>query len=411
MKPINTFSVHFNLRTEKGKEGKAPVYAAIKVNGEKAMLALKQSVATRCWDVRKGMGKTTTAEGRELNIYLEEVRQVLGECYRELQLKRRVISADAVKNAFLKSGDDEHTLEEIAEYHNETSKGVLAPATMKNYYTTQKYLREFVSNKLKRKSFFLSELNYKFIQDFEVFLRNHQPVDHQKPLTTNGIMKHLERFKKMINLACRIEWLYRDPFEKYQLKFDRVEKDFLTSDELAALEQKHLLLPRLSVVRDIFVFACYTGLAFIDVMELTPDNLVKGQDGGLWIKTFRQKTTIPVNVPVLNEPERLLNKYKGNVRAAANGTIFPKLSNQKMNSYLKELAELCRINKVLTFHMARHTFATTVTLVNGVPIETVSKLLGHTSMRSTQVYAKVIERKVSEDMAALKGKLKGLSVA
>ncbi len=411
MKTINTFSVHFNLKTQKEKDGKAPVYASIKVNGEKTTLALKQSVTTRCWDIRKGMGKATTAEGRELNIYLEEVRQVLGECYRELQLRRRVISADSVKDAFLRNGDDEHTLEEIADYHNETSKAVLAQATMKNYYTTQRYLREFVSKNLKRKSYFLSELNYKFIQDFEVFLRNHQPVDHQKPLTTNGIMKHLERFKKMINLACKIEWLYRDPFEKYQLKFDRVEKDFLTADELSALEQKDMLLPRLSVVRDIFVFACYTGLAFVDVMELTPNNLVKGQDGGLWIKTCRQKTTIPVNVPVLNQPERIIEAYQGNIRAAARGTIFPKLSNQKMNSYLKELAELCGISKVLTFHMARHTFATTVTLVNGVPIETVSKLLGHTSMRSTQVYAKVIERKVSEDMAALKGKLKGLSVA
>lgn len=411
MKAINTFSVHFNLKTQKEKEGKAPVYAAIKVNGEKTTLALKQSVTTRCWDIRKGMGKATTAEGRELNIYLEEVRQVLSECYRELQLRRRVISADAVKNAFLRNGDDEHTLDEIADYHNETSKGVLAQATMKNYYTTQKYLREFVSGGLKRKTFYLSELNYKFIQDFEVFLRNHQPVDHQKPLTTNGIMKHLERFKKMVNLACRIERLYRDPFEKYQLRFDRVEKDFLTADELAALEQKDTLLPRLSVVRDIFVFACYTGLAFVDVMELTPNDLVKGQDGGLWVKTCRQKTTIPVNVPVLHEPERILTKYQENIRAVANGTIFPKISNQKMNSYLKELAEICGISKVLTFHMARHTFATTVTLVNGVPIETVSKLLGHTSMRSTQVYAKVIDRRVSEDMAVLKGKLKKLSVS
>lgn len=411
MKTSNTFSVHFNLRTEKVKDGKAPVYAAIKVNGEKAMLALKQTISVRCWDDRKSMGKTSTAEGKELNHYLEEVRQVLGECYRNLQLKRQVITAESVKNAFLKNGDDEHTLDEIAAYHNDTAKGVLALATMKNYYTTQRYISGFVKKNFKRTTFFLSELNYKFIQDFEVFLRNHQPLDHQKPLTTNGIMKHIERFKKMINLACRVEWLQRDPFEKYQLKFDRVEKGFLTADELAALEHKRFLLPRLDVVKDIFIFACYTGLAFVDVMALTQENLVKGQDGELWIKTFRQKTTIPVSVPILNQPERLLEKYKGNLRASVNGTIFPKLSNQKMNSYLKELAELCGIRKVLTFHMARHTFATTVTLVNGVPVETVSKLLGHTTMRSTQVYAKVIEKKVSEDIAALKGKLKGLSVA
>jgi site-specific recombinase XerD len=405
MKAINTFSVHFNLRTEKEKDGKAPVYASIKVNGSKAMLALKQTISTRCWDLRKSMGKTTTAEGRELNSYLEEVRHVLSECYRELLLKRRVVTADSVKAGYLRTGDDEHTLDEIAKYHNDMSIGVLAAGTMKNYYTTQRYISQFVKENLKRKEFYLSELNYKFIQDFETFLRNHQPIDHQKPLTTNGIMKHLERFKKMINLACRIEWLYRDPFEKFQLKFDRVEKDFLSSRELEKLENKSPLLPRLGLVMDIFVFACYTGLAFVDVMSLTKDNLIEGQDGKLWVKTFRQKTTIPVNVPVLHKAESILIRYDQNRRAIANGTIFPKLSNQKMNSYFKELAELCDIKKVLTFHMARHTFATTVTLVNGVPIETVSKLLGHTFMRSTQVYAKVIEKKVSDDMSKLNAKL------
>lgn len=209
----------------------------------------------------------------------------------------------------------------------------------------------------------------------------------------------------MITLAFKLEWIVRDPFDKYQLKFDRVEKEFLTEAELSALENKLLTLPRLSVVRDIFIFSCYTGLAFVDVMNLKPLNIVEAADGTQWVRTSREKTTIPVNVPLLLKAKVLVEKYKLNIKAREKGTVFPPLSNQKMNSYLKELAERCDIFKNLTFHTARHTFATTVTLLNGVPIETVSKLLGHTSMRTTQIYAKVIEKKVNDDMADLQRKL------
>lgn len=405
MKAANSFGIYFNIRLEREKDGKAPVQAGVTVNGKKVFIALQHKISVKCWDMRRGLAKPNTAEGREVNNYLEEVRQSIGECYKELQVKRKIITAELVKSSFLRTGEDEHTLEEIAAYHNDMSAGVLAQGTMKNYYTTQKYMGDFVKQQFRRKDYYLSELNYKFIQDFEIFLRNHQPLDHQKPLTNNGIMKHLERFRKMINLAFRLEWIIRDPFEKFQLKYNRVEKEFLTELELKEIENKELDLPRLSVVRDIFVFCCYTGLAFVDVMNLKPVNVVIGPDGGRWIRTFRQKTTIAVNVPLLGQAELQLNKYQDNIRAKASGTIFPQLSNQKMNSYLKELAERCDIYKVLTFHIARHTFATTVTLLNGVPIETVSKLLGHTTMRSTQVYAKVIEKKVSEDMAALNKKL------
>ncbi|MDB5135616.1 MAG: integrase [Mucilaginibacter sp.] len=410
MKTVNSFGIYFTLKPEKEKDGKAPLYLCITVNGKRAYIALQQKISPKSWDTGKGLGKSGSIEGKAINVYLEGVRASVTDTYKYLQLEKKVITAELVKSAWLRTGDDEHTLDQISKYHNEMSAGVLAQGTMKNYYTTQRYMVEFVKKQFKRKEFYLSELNYKFIQDFEIFLRNHQPVDHQKPLTNNGIMKHLERFRKMINLAFRLEWIVRDPFEKFQLKYNRVEKEFLTAGELAALEQKEISLPRLAVVRDIFVFCCYTGLAFVDVMNLKPQNIVVGQDGGFWINTNRQKTTIPVNLPLLARPQNIMDQYKENIRAIAKGTIFPQLSNQKMNSYLKELAERCDICKNLTFHVARHTFATTVTLVNSVPIETVSKMLGHTTIRSTQVYARVIEKKVSEDMATLSLKLGGQGV-
>jgi integrase len=405
MKTVKSFGIYFNVRLEKEKDGKAPVYMCITVEGKKTWVALKQKITLKCWDMGRGIGKNSTAEGKTVNAYLDELRQTVNDCYKDLQLKRRVITADAIKASFLRQDDEERTLQNIFQYHNDMAAGVLAKATMKNYYTTQRYLVEFCQQKYKREKYFLSELNFKFIQDFEIFLRKHQPVDHQKPLTTNGIMKHQERLKKMITLAFKLEWIVRDPFDKYQLKFDRVEKEFLTEAELSALENKLLTLPRLSVVRDIFIFSCYTGLAFVDVMNLKPLNIVEAADGTQWVRTSREKTTIPVNVPLLLKAKALVEKYKLNIKAREKGTVFPPLSNQKMNSYLKELAERCDIFKNLTFHTARHTFATTVTLLNGVPIETVSKLLGHTSMRTTQIYAKVIEKKVNDDMADLQRKL------
>ncbi|CAM3988559.1 site-specific integrase [Mucilaginibacter galii] len=405
MKTVKSFGIYFNVRLEKEKDGKAPVYMCITVEGKKTWVALQQKITLKCWDMGRGIGKNTTAEGKMVNAYLDELRQTVNDCYKDLQLKRRVITADAIKASFLRQDDEERTLQDIFQYHNDMAAGVLAKATMKNYYTTQRYLVEFCQQKYKREKYFLSELNFKFIQDFEIFLRKHQPVDHQKPLTTNGIMKHQERLKKMITLAFKLEWIVRDPFDKYQLKFDRVEKEFLTEIELSALENKHLTLPRLTAVRDIFIFSCYTGLAFVDVMNLKPSNIVEAADGTHWVRTSREKTTIPVNVPLLSKAKALVEKYKLNIKASEKGTVFPPLSNQKMNSYLKELAERCDIFKNLTFHTARHTFATTVTLLNGVPIETVSKLLGHTSMRTTQIYAKVIEKKVNDDMADLQRKL------
>jgi site-specific recombinase XerD len=282
---------------------------------------------------------------------------------------------------------------------------ILTWGTMKNYFTTQKYIQKFLNERFRKTDIFLSGLSYKFITDFEFFLRNNKPVDHQRPLENNGVMKHLERFRKMVTMAVKMEWLDKDPFEKYQLKFNRVERDFLSEYELAKIENKKFNIERLMFIRDLFVFSCYTGLSYIDAMKLTPGNITIGIDGDYWISTSRQKTNERVRVPILPKAWEMIEKYKTHPRSMQKGTIFPFISNQKLNSYLKEIADLCGIEKNLTFHLARHTFATTVTLTNGVPIETVSKMLGHSKISTTQIYAKVIERKVSEDMQTLRAKM------
>nr|WP_281169866.1 site-specific integrase [Olivibacter sitiensis] len=237
------------------------------------------------------------------------------------------------------------------------------------------------------------------------YLRKYKPKDHHKPLNNNGIMKHIERFRKMVNMAVMMDWLAKDPFAKYKLHFDKVERGHLTQQELDILADKTFSIERLQSVLDMFLFSCFTGLAYIDMANLTRGNIVKGIDGGDWLVTNRQKTETVVKVPLLPQASALITKYHDHPKASNGDKLFPVISNQRMNGYLKEIADICEINKTLTFHIARHTFATTVTLSNGVPIESVSKMLGHTSIRTTQIYAKVVEHKLSEDMQNLRERM------
>lgn len=404
MRNPNTFGVLFIARPNKAKEGRFPLYARITVNGRRVEISLKRYVHSSEWNGAKGMARGSRPEIKMLNQYLEEVRATLVTYYREMQLQRRLITADAIKSKFLGVDQADYTLGKLMHYHNEQMKHTLAWGTQKNYFTTQKYIHMYLKEKLRTKDVFLSQLSYKFITEFEYFLREHKPLDHQKPLGNNGIMKHIERLRKMINMAVRMEWLERDPFAKYKQKFDKVERGHLTKEELARIEEKEFDIERLQHVRDLFVFSCYTGLAYIDVMQLTKMHITFGIDHELWIMTTRQKTTNPVQLPLLPQALAIIEKYRTHPKAVAKNRLFPTISNQKLNSYLKEIADICGITKNLTFHLARHTFATTVTLANGVPIETVSKLLGHSSLPTTQIYAKVVEEKVSKDMRCLRRK-------
>ena len=406
MRSSNTFGIQFVIRLPKQqKNDQATVFARISVNGRRCEISLKKKVNPQNWDEAKGKARGTKEEIRKLNEHIERVRTLIADGYHELVQQKKVVTVDAVKSLFLGADDNEITLIKLGEYHNTEMKDKLADGTMKNYYTTQKYIAKFLKDKYHRNDISLAELNYKFILDFETFLSKHQPKDHQKPLHNNGIMKHIERLCKMVNMAVTMDWLVKDPFAKYKQHFDKVERFYLTKDELSAIEKKRFTIERLQVVKDLFLFSCYTGLAYIDAMNLTTGNIIKGIDGNDWLITSRQKTDTDVRIPLLPQAEELIKKYQDHPKAVNHGTLFPIISNQKMNAYLKEIADLCNINKAITFHIARHTFATTITLSNGVPIESVSKMLGHTTIRSTQVYAKVVEQKLSEDMQNLRKRM------
>ncbi|MBR8534011.1 site-specific integrase [Carboxylicivirga sediminis] len=401
----HTFRILFVARPQKNNKEESSIYARLTVNGHRTEFSLKTDVKTKHWSKAKERVTSTTIDARKTNFYLEGVRSELTNIYRNLLLNKKTPTPHIIKQLFFGNSEEDITLQYLIDYHAESQKDILTWGTLKNYLTTAKYLKSFLQKRKKRNDILLKELNYRFITEFEAFLRAHQPTDHQRPLTNNGIMKHMERFRKMINMAVKLEWLEKNPFDKYRLNFKKTERAFLTPQELQRLEEKHFSIDRIQFTKDLFVLACYTGLAYIDVHNLTRDNLVIGIDGGQWIYTKRQKTEMPVHIPLLPAAQAILEKYKDSPKAINQNKLFPGISNQRLNSYLKEIADLCNIKKNLSFHIARHTFATTIALSNGVPIETVSKILGHTKLSTTQVYAKVVENKISEDMLALKDKL------
>ncbi|KOH46071.1 site-specific integrase [Sunxiuqinia dokdonensis] len=405
MKTTHTFGIQFIIRTGKKDKDTGLVYARITVETRRIEISLKKTIAVEEWNKARGMAKGFSPEAKKFNSYLEHVRSQLTDAYRELQINKEKITPENIKALFL--GDsDEHTLIELVDYHNTTQTSVLSPGTMKNYRTTKKYLQRFLKSKFKSSDIYLVQINYKFITDFEYFLRNYQPLDHHKPIGNNGVMKHQERFRKMINLGFRLGWITQNPFDSYKLSFRKVDRGFLTEKELHNIETKELGIERLQTVRDIFVFSCYTGLSYIDAINLRPDEINLGIDGQNWIFSKRQKTNTKLRIPLLPRALDIYKTYRRHPKSISRDKVFPLFSNQKLNSYLKEIADLCGIKKNLTFHLARHTFATTVTLSNGVPIETVSQVLGHKSISTTQIYAKVLEQKISHDMEELRKRLK-----
>ncbi len=399
----NTYSTAFILRTSRSKGKTAPIYCRITVNGQRTEFSIKRSVAINKWD--NGKVKSNNEEAKSLKAYLRQVEAKLFEHYRDLLANNIFMTAEDIKNAYLGLEKQQHSLLELMDYHNSHLKDTLEWGTLKNYFTTQNYVKEFLTERLRKKDIYLSQLSYQFITELEMFLKGYQPKDHRKPMGNNTVMKHIERLRKMINLAIKNEWLEKDPFHKFKLKFEKKDRGYLTKEELKRIEEKDFRLERLNQTRDIFVFSCYTGLSYAEVYDLKPEHIVIGLDGERWIRGQRKKSKEWFTVPLLPQAQKIIEKYQDNIVAKANGKVLPVYTNQKTNSYLKEIAYLCEIDKNLTYHLARHTFATTVTLSNGVPIESVSKMLGHTSLRTTQIYAKVVEQKLSEDMKMLKGKL------
>lgn len=406
MKTSHTFSILFWINKSRAIKNKAEIFVRVTANGKRANIGIKRKIDIDLWDNQNKKVKGKTKESQEINRHLNLVQARLLNIYQDLKYKGDLITPQLVKSLYNGENINSKTLLDLLEYHNRKIENTLAPGTIRNFGITENYINRFLKNNLKTTDVYLRQLNYKFISDLEMFLVNYYPKGHPKAMSHNTVMKHLQRLRKIINLAYQLEWIDRDPFLRWKPTFEQKQREFLTANELNNLETYNFLIERLDRVRDLFVFSCYTGISYSDLMKLTKINLIVGTDGNNWIATKRLKTKTSVRVPLLGPAINILDKYKNHPVTSYSRTLLPKISNEKTNLYLKEIADAVGIKKNLTFHMARHTFATTVTLSNGVPIETVSKMLGHTKLATTQIYARVLGKKISEDMLALQKKLK-----
>ena len=404
MEKRSTFSqLVFVKKHRKNSNGEVPIYLRITLNGNKLEMALHLSIDLKIWDVRSGNAIGSTKKAKNINNSIMSIKSSIYENYKYLRETKKEITPQLIKNAYLGiKNDNRKTILEIFKEHNEEIYTLLnidySLSTIKKYNTTYIHTERFIKNKYMKDDLFIEDINNKFVSNFEIYLKTEKNCSH------NTTMKYLKHIKKIIRIAMANGWLHKDPFANYKMKFKTVDRPFLTEEELNTLINKKFSIQRLEFVKDSFLFSCFTGLAHSDLKKLTPKDIRTGSDGNKWVMINRTKTNMSSHIPVLPVTAMLIEKYKDNPYCLDKGVLLPVLSNQKMNAYLKEIADLCGIEKNLTSHIARHTFATTVTLNNDVPIETVSKMLGHSSIKMTKIYAKLLDKKVGRDMAHLQDK-------
>ncbi|MFY1047566.1 site-specific integrase [Chryseobacterium sp. GP-SGM7] len=396
-----TFNLLFYVKKSKiNAIGDIPIYLRITIDGKITEISTKRAVNPKKWSSAMQKVSGTTEEVKSLNFYLKTFEQRVYNIYHDLIKSGEKVTCEILKNKILGKDELNRTLIPIFLDHNNRMEQLVgkefAIGTLGRYKTCLSHIREFLKWKFNLSDIDLKKIDFAFLNDFEFYLRT------EKSCNNNSAVKYLKNFGKIVRICIASGWIERDPFLNYSSSFNEVTRVFLNEQELELMFNKEFKNERLSQVRYIFLFSCYTGLAYIDTQKLTKDNINIGLDGNKWIYTTRQKTKTKSNIPLLPKAEEIIEKYANHPTCLNSGKLLPILSNQKMNAYLKEIADLCDINKELTYHIARHTFATTVTLANGVPIESVSKMLGHKNIKTTQHYAKILDKKVSEDMSMLK---------
>jgi len=382
--------------------GVCPIYARVTINAKRFEFSTNKYINPEKWTSEGTKVKGTSEEARTINSHLDYLKNQVLEAEKRLFKKDIPVSTENLKNELFGLAETKRMLVPIFQDHNNKIKELVgkeyAPGTLERYTTSLKHTIEFMQWKYNISDIDITKIDHAFITDYEFWLRS------VRNCANNTAVKYIKNFNKIIKICLANDWLDKNPFANYKSKVKEVERVYLSEVEIQSIIEKEFKTERLSLVRDIFLFSCFTGLAYIDVKNLTKSHISFGIDGEKWIFTHRQKTESASKIPILPVTQMIIDKYENHPQSNNQEKLLPILSNQKMNAYLKEIAAVCEIEKELTFHIARHTFATTVTLTNGVPIESVSKMLGHKNLRTTQHYAKVLDRKVSEDMKILKDK-------
>ena len=407
MKRNQKFSVQFYPNKQKTKNGELQLYIRVVVDLKRTEIATTHYIPIKVWNQRLRKIRPSFSKAIFLNSFIDNAISEINQIFLKEVSQNKTITSQDIKNIYLGIDDNKTTHKTILEafnYHNtkmeeQVKIGKVVKKTLERYNITKNKVRAFMKSQYKVKDMPLPDLRLRFVTEFEHYLLT------KGKLQTNTAHKYIKNLKKIMNMAVGLDWIPSNPFNNFRCSYTAPKREVLTQEELDILKSKEIHIPRLSEVRDVFLFCCYTGFAYSDIYNFEYNAITKGIDGEYWLSTERQKTGVKESVPLLPVAMDIISKYRDNTYCIDSNRLLPVNSNQRYNAYLKEIADICGIEKKITSHIARHTFATTVTLANGVPIETVSSMLGHSSIRTTQVYAKVIEKKVSEDMQNLKKKL------
>ncbi len=399
-----SFGLFFYLKKDqRSPKGEIPIYLRITVDTACCDISIKRKCDPAKWIPQAGRVNPKTDIAKTLNPYLDALQQSVFAAKRKLIEREEVVTAESIKNLMQgKEKNIKHMLLEIFKHHNKQMAALVgreyAPGTLVRYQTSFRHTQSFLQSRYKMEDIEIGKLDFEFITEYEFWLKSVRKCDH------NSTMKYLSNFNKIVNRCIRNGWIKRDPFLGFSMTKREVKRTALTEHELTVIAGKQFEIERLAVVRDVFIFSCFSGLAYADVKKLKRSEIIIGVDGKQWITSRRQKTDITAKIPLLPIALSIIERYNNHVQCKLDDHVLPVLSNQKMNAYLKEIADVCGITKTLTYHIARHTFATTVTLSNGVPLETVSKMLGHRNLKTTQHYARILDKKISDDMQGLQNK-------
>lgn len=395
----DSFRVLFFLKkTRLLKNGEASVCMRITVNGTRVENNIRKSIAPALWSQAKETARGKSRRACDLNTYIEEARIKLYQIFCELEQQNRPVTAHLLQELFFgqEKPEEIRTLLGTMQEHNDQCRALVgtdyALITVRRYESCRRYLAELIRQRYGKEDLPLAEVNGELVRAFAFYLKT------EKGCQQNTVIRYMKCLKKITNLARANDWMAKDPFLGIRFHEKEVVREFLTMDELQTIYRKEFPLERLTLVRDVFIFAAFTGLAFIDVQQLAPEHIVRNNNGNLWIRKPRQKTKNMCNIPLLDIPQEILRKYADHPTCRKKGVLLPVPCNQKMNSYLKEIADICMIRKNLTTHCARHSYATSVCLANGVSLENVAKMLGHSNIKMTQHYARVLDSSILRDM-------------
>jgi site-specific recombinase XerD len=396
----NKIVTHFYVKgARKDSKGLAPIYLRITINGERAEISTDKKINPENWDKSNERVAGRSEPARIINAYLDTLTSKVGKYFSNLDVKDETISVDQITSEIRGKGRNQMTLIQAYEHHINSIKPLsgieFAETTIDKYTYALSSIKKFLKSQYNKLDIRLCELNHVFIETYHSYLRTTENLMH------NSAAKYIKVLFRIINVSISNKWIISNPFKNFSCNYINPPRSYLTEGEIDTIYAKKFTIKRLARVRDVFIFQIYTGLSYIDMAELNEDNLEIGIDGNKWIVIHRKKTGTRSSIPLLPRAQEVLEKYKSDPICIAEHKLLPVCTNQRMNGYLKESADICGIKKPLTTHIARHTFATTITLSHGVPIETVSKMLGHSDLKTTQIYSKVVDKKIADDMLPL----------